>query len=194
MDTFSDRGLIFQVQDTIRMIRDISKTAEDHKSGPDVQKPYQSHHVIPDIGTGSFHHNEDKAGPKPDKNPWVPLPRINGDRHPGIVIGSSHPQSGLSRGLSLPGSLKHHSPFRHHLKVPLRARTSVLPASDYQRKVRGKLGQNPTKRNRRQPKRLNDSVRRSGVKRLAADKIDISQRTKISSGLALSAIAILLAI
>ena len=175
------------------MIRDISKTAEDHKSGPDVQQPYQSHHVIPDIGTRSFHHNEDKAGPKPDKNPWVPLPRINGDRHPGIVIGSSHPQSGLSRGLSLLGSPKHHPspPFRHHLKVPLRTR---IPASDYQRKVRGKLGQNPTKQNRRQPKRLNDSVRRSDVKRLAADKIDISQRTKISSGLALSAIAILLAI
>ena len=175
------------------MIRDISKTAEDHKSGPDVKKPYQSHHVIPGIGTRSLHHNEDKTGPKSDKtNPWVPLPRINGDRHPGIVIGSSHPQSGLSRGLSLPGSLKHHPPlFRHHLKVPLRTR---IPASDYQRKVRGKLGQNPTKQNRRQPKRLNDSVRRSGVKRLAADKIDISQRTKISSGLALSAIAILLAI
>lgn len=179
------------------MIRDISKTAEDHKSGPDVKKPYQSPHVIPDIGTRSFHHNEDKAGSQSDKNPWVPLPRINGDKHPGIVIGSSHQKSGLSRGLSLPGSPKHHRPsppFRHHLKVPPRARVSVLSASDYQRKVRGKLGQNPTKRNRRQPKRLNDSVRRSGVKRLAADKIDISQRTKISSGLALSAIAILLAI
>ena len=179
------------------MIRDISKTVEAHKSGPDVKKPYQRHHVIPDIVTRSFHHNEDKAGPKSDKKPWVPLPRINGDRHPGIVIGSSHPQSpssGLSRGLSLPGSPKRPSPpFRQHLKVPLRARVPV-PASDYQRKVRGKLGQNPTKRNRRQPKRLNDSVRRSGVKRMAADKIDITQRTKISSGLALSAIAILLAI
>ena len=191
-------GIIFQVQDTIRMIRDISKTAEAHKSGPDVKKPYQSHHVIPGIGTGSLHHNEDKTGPKSDKNnPWVPLPRINGDKHPGIVIGSSHQKSGVSRGLSLPGSPKHHRPsppFRHHHKVPPRARVSVIPASDYQRKVRGKLGQNPTKRNRRQPKRLNDSVRRSGVKKNAADKIDISQRTKISSGLALSAIAILLAI
>ena len=180
------------------MIRDISKTAEDDNTGPDVQ-PYQRYDVIPDISTRSSHHNEDKAGP--DKNPWVPLPRISGDisLYPGIVIGSSHlqsPSSRLSRGLSLPATPKRPPvppPGRHHLKVPLRVRVSV-PASDYQRKARGKLGQNPAKRNRRQPKRLNDSVRRSGVKRLAADKIDITQRTKISSGLALSAIAILLAI
>ena len=178
------------------MMRDISKTAEVDNSGPDVQ-PYQRYDVIPDISTRSSHHNEDKAGP--DKNPWVPLPRISGDiRRPGIVIGSSHqksPSSRLSRGLtlSLPKRPLVPPPYRHHLKVPLRVRVSV-PASDYQRKVRGKLGQNPAKRNRRQPKRLNDSVRRSSVKRQPADKIDISSRTKISSGLALSAIAILLAI
>ena len=180
------------------MMRDISKTAEADNTGPDVQ-PYQRYDVIPDISTRSSHHNEDKAGP--DKNPWVPLPRISGDisLYPGIVIGSSHPQSPssrLSRGLSLPATPKRPSvppPGRHHLKVPLRVRVSV-PASDYQRKARGKLGQNPAKRNRRQPKRLNDSVRRSSVKRQPADKIDISARTKISSGLALSAIAIILAI
>ena len=182
------------------MIRDISKTADVDNTGPDVQ-PYQRYDVIPDISIRSSHHNEDKAGP--DKNPWVPLPRISGDiRHPGIVIGSSHPKSPssrLSRGLSLPATPKRPPvpplapPNRHHFKVPLRVRVSV-PARDYQRKVRGKLGQNPAKRNRRQQKRLNDSVRRSSVKRQPVDKIDISSRTKISSGLALSAIAILLAI
>ena len=174
------------------MIRDISKTLEDHKSGPDVQHPYQrSLHVIPDISTRSSHHKGDKAGAKTDKNPWLPLPRISGDRRPGIVIGPSH-QKSLSTGLSLPGSAKPPpSLYRHHLKVPLLV---SVPASHYHRKVRGKLGQNPTKRNRRQPKRLKDSVRRSSVKSRPADKIDISSRTKISSGLALSAIAILLAI
>ena len=183
------------------MIRDIAKTSELDKTGPDVQL-YQRYDVIPD--TRSFHHNEDKAGFESDKNPWVPLPRISGDRSPGLVIGSSHPKSpkssGLSGGLSsswlrspkrplLPPPL-----YRHHLKVPLRPLSVSGPASDYQRKVRGKLGQNPAKRNRRQPKRLKDSLRRSGVKRRPADKIDIGSRTKISSAMALSAVAILLAL
>ena len=170
------------------MIRDISKTWEVDKSGPDVQ-PYRRYHVINDI---SSHQSKDKPRLVLDKAPWAPLPRsISGDGHH-VIIGSSRrksPSSGLPRGSSLPGSPSSSRSPSSHLKVP---HQTLSLASHDSRKTRGKW-KNPSKRNHRQLKRLNDSLRRSSVKS-QSDKIDFSSRTKISSGLALSAIAILLAI
>jgi len=122
-----------KVQETMRMIRDISKTWEADKSGPDVQ-PYQRYHVINDIS--SPHQSKDKPRLVLDKAPWAPLPRSISGHH--VIIGSSRhksPSSGLPRRSSLPGSPSSSRSPSSHLKVPHR---TLSLASHDSRKTRGK--------------------------------------------------------